>query len=273
MRPEIVGIAGIGIKCTNIAAAKHFYGDILGLEEARETFTCETLGPRTCYLIGTRQALEIYPEADDRVNDRLAYITIETTNLLQMRGYLEQQHVSIAGEVEQGPNELRRLAVMDPGGHGIQFIEKPSERSCTPQGHAVSRTPISDRLLHVGIVVSDVERADAFYKGILGFREMWHGGKTSGRLDWISLSVPNGIDRIEYMLTAHEPTRRALRVMHHLALGVRSIQGTYKTLLNRRAQLNGELPKFGNDNRWQLNVFDPDLTRTELLEMDSSDLP
>ena len=52
--------------------------------------------------------------------------------------------------------------------------------------------------------------------------------------------------------------------MHHLALGVTSVEAGYKILAKRGMQI--EQPKIGRDGKWQLNLYDPNLTRSELME-------
>ncbi len=53
-------------------------------------------------------------------------------------------------------------------------------------------------------------------------------------------------------------------VMNHLALGVPSAAAGYKTVVERG--INPEKPKIGRDGKWQLNLYDPNLTRAELME-------
>jgi hypothetical protein len=44
------------------------------------------------------------------------------------------------------------------------------------------------------------------------------------------------------------------------------VDAGYKKLLDRSVDLKTEKPKIGRDGKWQLNLYDPDLTRTELME-------
>jgi hypothetical protein len=58
-------------------------------------------------------------------------------------------------------------------------------------------------------------------------------------------------------------------VLHHLALQVPDIQAAFEATARRiaepaRAQIGS--PQVGVNGRWQLNLFDPDGTRTELME-------
>jgi hypothetical protein len=68
---------------------------------------------------------------------------------------------------------------------------------------------------------------------------------------------------------AAPPDRRQLGSAHHVALLVTDIQKALETVRartgpddpNHRAN-----PQIGRNNRWQLNLFDPDGTRVELME-------
>jgi hypothetical protein len=57
-------------------------------------------------------------------------------------------------------------------------------------------------------------------------------------------------------------------VMNHFALGVPIVQQGYKTVMDRG--LNpAEGPQIGRDGKWQLNLYDANLTRVELMEPSS----
>jgi hypothetical protein len=53
--------------------------------------------------------------------------------------------------------------------------------------------------------------------------------------------------------------------MHHLSLGVPSIQAGYKLAL-QRGYKGKEKPQIGRDGKWQYNLYDPNFTRVELME-------
>jgi len=80
----------------------------------------------------------------------------------------------------------------------------------------------------------------------------------------VDMRVGEGTDWLEYMLNVHNPSPRTLGVMHHLALGVPSVKTGFETLSARGMHL--EQPKVGRDGKWQLNLYDPNLTRCELME-------
>ena len=56
----------------------------------------------------------------------------------------------------------------------------------------------------------------------------------------------------------------------HFALTVPDIKAAYERAVERGAD-GGKQPRFGLDKRWQFNMFDPDGTRAECMQPESSD--
>ena len=139
-------------------------------------------------------------------------------------------------------------------------------KSATPSANAPQ--PISQRILHAGFVVHDRAAEDRFFRDILGFSEGWQGGR-NGKTEWIDMRVPDGTDWLEYML--HDPTARVppdSGVVNHFALGVPDIHLAAATLQHRHwdSSTPPEDPQIGRNGSWQMNLFDPDGTRVELME-------
>jgi catechol 2,3-dioxygenase-like lactoylglutathione lyase family enzyme len=132
-------------------------------------------------------------------------------------------------------------------------------------GKFLPHSRISQRIIHVGVVVSNRAAADHFYKDILGFQETWHGGMTDKETDWVDMRVPDGTDWLEYMLNVHNPDPQELGVMHHFALGMPNVKAGYETALKRGYKAS-EKPQIGRDGKWQFNLYDPNFTRVELME-------
>jgi predicted enzyme related to lactoylglutathione lyase len=59
--------------------------------------------------------------------------------------------------------------------------------------------------------------------------------------------------------------KHTLGVMNHIALGVPDVKAAAEQLKENGAKLTEE-PKIGRDAKWQLNLYDPDGTRVELME-------
>ena len=265
-RPAIVGVAHIGLKTKDLAAAREFYGHFLGYQEP---FTLDKPSGGlmlTYFKVNDHQYIEVFPELKSETEDRLSHIAFETTNAQQLRDYLASKGVKVPETLRPGRDGNLSFMTKDPDGHNVEFVQyMPGSLHSRNFGKFLPATRVSDRMIHVGVTVSDRAAADHFYKDVLEFRDIWHGGRTDDRIDWVDMRVPEGTDWCEYMLNVQNPTPKTLGVMHHMALGVPSVEAGYKTLLEREMKI-GEGPKIGRDGKWQLNLYDPDLTRAELME-------
>jgi lactoylglutathione lyase len=264
-RPPIVGVAHIGLKTDDMAAARGFYGKWLGYEEP---FTLDKPSGGlmlTYFKVNDHQYIEVFPELKSPTEDRLSHIAFETTNAEQLRAYLASKDVKVPAALKPGLDGNLSFMIKDPDGHNVEFVQyMPGSLHTTNFGKHLPDTRISDRIIHVGVTVQDRAAADHLYKEILGFHDIWHGGMIDDRTDWVDMQVPDGTDWLEYMLNMHSPSPKALGVMHHLALGVPSVERSHQWLLARG--MHTEEPKVGRDGKWQLNLYDPNYTRAELME-------
>jgi lactoylglutathione lyase len=268
-RPKIVGVAHIGLRTSDLAASRKFYGMLLGFQEPFMLDKPQGEGTGlllTYFKVNDHQYVEIFPELTDPKQDRLSHISFETSDAEQLRAYLASQGVKVPEKLEPMLDGNRGFNVTDPDGHTVEFIEyRPGSLHSRNFGKFLPDTRVSERIIHVGIVVHDRAAADHFYKDILGFQEIWHGGMKDTETDWVDMRVPDGTDWLEYMLNVREPDVRTLGVMHHFALGVPSVGHSFQTLQGRHLK-GSEKPQIGRDGKWQLNLYDPDYTRVELME-------
>jgi lactoylglutathione lyase len=264
-RPSIVGVAHIGLKVSDLDAARQFYGHVLGYDEAFKLNNPDGSLMLAYFKVNDHQYIEIFPTLKSPTEDRLSHIAFETTDAGALRDYLAARGVEVPDRLEPGLDGNLSFTVTDPDGHHVEFVQyMPGSLHSNNFGKFLPATRVSDHLQHVGVTVKDRAAADKFYKRILGFRLGWYGGRTDDRTDWVDMVVPEGKDWLEYMLNVNNPTPRQLGVMHHLSLRVPSVQAGFQTVTGRGYKA-GE-PKVGRDGKWQLNLYDPDLTRVELME-------
>jgi catechol 2,3-dioxygenase-like lactoylglutathione lyase family enzyme len=266
-RPPIVGVGHIALKTDDLAAARNFYGRDLGFAEPFSLDKPTGGLLLTYFKVNDHQYIQIFPELKDPAEDRLSHICFETTDARKLRDYLASRGVAVPDSLKLGADGNYSFTVKDPDGHNVEFMEYvPGSPISRNFGKYLPATRISERIIHVGVTVKDRDAADRFYKDILGFHQTWHGGMTDDRTDWVDMTVPDGTDWLEYMLNVNHPTPRTLGVMHHLALGVPSVAQAQEKLTARGVDLHGQQPKIGRDGKWQLNLYDPNLTRAELME-------
>ena len=266
-RPPITGIAHIALKTDNLNAAREFYGHDLGFAEPFHLNNPDGSIELTFFKINDRQYIEISPGLKDDAEERLLHIAFETTDVRKLRDYLASHGVQTPADVARCRDGDLCITVKDPEGHRIEFVQNLADSLEGRQsGKFLPDTRISEHMIHAGFIVHDRAAEDRFFKDILGFDEMWHGGKTDTVADWVDMRVPDGNDWLEYMLNVNGPTAKTRGVMDHLALGVPDMQAAYKRLMDRHANLQDQKPKIGRDGKWQLNLYDPNLTRAELME-------
>jgi len=274
-RPPIVGIAHIALRTDNVRAAREFYGHVLGFQESfsveiAKTSTADLAGPpgsllMTFFKVNDHQYIELTPDLTSPTQDRLSHIAFETADARGLRDYLAEQGVPVPDKLEPGRAGNLSFMVKDPDGHFVEFVEYlPGSLHSRNFGKFLPETRISQHMIHVGVTVRDRSAADRFYKDILGFQSIWYGGMTDDEVDWVDMRVPDGSDWLEYMLNVRNPSPRTLGVMHHFALGVPDIHAAYQEAVGRGYK--AEEPKIGRDGKWQLNLYDPDFTRAELME-------
>jgi catechol 2,3-dioxygenase-like lactoylglutathione lyase family enzyme/predicted enzyme related to lactoylglutathione lyase len=183
-------------------------------------------------------------------------VVFEISDAKKMERYIVSRGVAIRSSTPR----LEYFDILDPEGHRIGFVQR-SEHPDKERKH-----PSLLPLIHTGFVVKDRTAMEHFYKDILGFRPYWHGGMKDNETDWLDLQVPDGTDWIEFMLNVPaDADKHTLGVMNHIALGVPDIHAAQKLLLTKGMKLTEE-PQIGRDGKWQLNLYDPDDTRVELME-------
>jgi catechol 2,3-dioxygenase-like lactoylglutathione lyase family enzyme len=265
-RSHIVGVAHIGLRTDNLQAAREFYGQQLGYEEAFRLDRPEGGLMLAYFKVNDNQYIELFPDWKGSGQLVLSHIAFETDDARQLRDYLASKGVKVPETVRNGRDGNLSFMIKDPDGHDVEFVQyMPGSLHSRNFGKFLTGGRVSERIIHVGTTVSDRAAFDALYRDILGFRDIWHGGMTDDRTDWVDMRVPDGTDWFEYMLNVKNPSLRTLGVMNHFALGVPSVKAGYTTVMGRG--LNpGEGPTIGRDGKWQLNLYDPNLTRVELME-------
>ena len=218
------------------------------------------------YKVNDHQYIEIYPGLKGDEQDRLSHVAFETTDAVKMRDYLAAKSVKVPQSLKPGIDKNLSFMVDDPEGRRIEFVQyMPGSIHSVRFGKLLPATRVSDHMIHAGFIVHDRAAEDRFYKDILGFEVMWYGGMKDDQVSWVDMRVPEGSDWLEYMLGAGNPSPKTRGVLNHLALGVKDIQTPYHTVLARMSK-PPEQPKIGRDGKWQLNLYDPYLTRVELME-------
>jgi len=268
-RPRILGVAHIAIYAADYEKSRAFYRDFLGFEEPYSLANPDGTPSMTFFKINERQYIELFPETAPHT-DRLNHIAIETDNAEAMRVYLASRGVAVPKQVGKGRIGNSNFNIKDPEGHTVEIVQyQPDSWTVRERGRHMPETRVSRRMMHAGIIVTGLDAEMEFYTGVLGFREFWRGSSSGTQLSWINLKVPDGEDYIELMLYKDAPPPEGRGSAHHLCLEVSGVAASVAALEARpyRKQYERAIePRVGVNRKRQANLFDPDGTRTELME-------
>jgi catechol 2,3-dioxygenase-like lactoylglutathione lyase family enzyme len=282
--PRIFGIACVRVLVKNVPEAQEFYGKLISKDHP-----CLWCGQqqRSTFSVNPVQFVELAKSAASPSN-RIDEIVFATDDIAALKKLFAAHNVPAVSSpywfspgigplqptmpaVERAPDASKEpdvyLSARDPEGHHIGFVQ------LAPDILAEFSKRQTARLIHTGFIVKDRTLEDGFYKDILGFHVYWHGGRKDDETSWVDMQVPDGTDWIEYMLNVSpEADEHTVGVMNHIAIGVSDIEAENYAVRKNGAVVH-EDPKIGRDGKWQLNLYDPDDTRVELMEFTPTQKP
>jgi catechol 2,3-dioxygenase-like lactoylglutathione lyase family enzyme len=245
----ITGIDHVTFVVSDLAAARGFYGDLLGLAEVASSHTQRGATPaHAAFAIGGRQRIEIETGVAGP-DGRMGHVAFTALGL--------------------PPGHWSSLR--DPDGHRLEIVGT-SRAGDAPPPVAGALRPL--RLVHVGLLAGSLAAALDFYRGRLRFQEFWRGGSDGQHLDWVNLRTPAGEDYVELMLYAELPPPESRGSKNHVCLFVADVAASVAAIEARPARRSYIRPieiKVGRNRKRQVNLFDPDGNRVELMEPQTID--
>ena len=213
-RARILGIAHLAVFVSDLNAARGFYKDFLGFDEPFTVARQDGAVDAAFVKINDRQWIELF---NGRTPAKGSSITSPSTPTTR-RGCASiwaSRGVTVPETVGAGPTGDKSFTVTDPDGHTVEIVEYQRDgRTGKDGGKHLPATRISERALHVGILVGELAHVEEFYNGILGFKEFWRGSAAKSQtLSWVNMRVPDGTDYLEFMLYDQKPApdRRGTR--------------------------------------------------------------
>ena len=274
-RPKILGVAHLAVFVSDLSKARAFYGDFLGLEESFTLPQADGSVEIAFVKINDRQWIELFnrPSAGE---GQLNHIAIYTDDADRMRDYLAARGIAVPPRVGKGRTGNKNFMVKDPDGHNVEIVEyQPDSWTAKDAGKHMPPARVSTHAIHVGVLVGNLAASLKFYNGILGFEEFWRGSAaTSKTLSWVNMRVPDGTDYVELMLYDQVPAPDRRGSAHHLCLVVPDAEKAAAALEarpSRSSYTRAIEVRTGINRKRQVNLFDPDGTRVELMEPDTVD--
>ena len=274
-RPKILGVAHMALYVKDLEKTRQFYEKFLGFGEPF-TLPPKGGGPgvRIAFIkVNDYQYIEIFNEKD-RGEGQLNHVSIYTENAEKMRDYLASKGVEVPAKVGKGQTGNKNYNIKDPDGHIVEIVEyQPDSWTAREKGKFMPATRISDHIMHVGYLIGDLDKAMEFYHGILGFNEFWRGSGSPKMLSWVNMRVPEGEDYVEFMLYNKLPPPNGRGTKNHMSLTVPSAEKALAELKRRAPGLYDRemVIQVGVNKKRQINLYDPDGTRVELMEANTVD--
>jgi catechol 2,3-dioxygenase-like lactoylglutathione lyase family enzyme len=274
-RPRITGISHVGYFISDLPKAIVFWHDLLGFDEAYDLNKPDNPSEtRIAFIkINDHQHVELFTDPMPAPPNHLSHIAFTVDDIQQMRAYL----VSRGIDAKPGTGKTRAgdyaFEIKDPDGMLVEFVQTlPAGMEAQAAGKFLPSTRLSSHIYHMGFLVGNSQRSIDFYTNILGFHEIWRGASTPAELSWINMQVPDGTDYVEFMLYRKMPATFGDK--NHIALEVPDMAAAIASLEARPAfKTYGKPldPHLGKNGKRQVNLFDPDGTRVELMEPTTAD--
>ncbi len=277
-RPKILGVAHIAFYVSDLPKTRAFWTDFLGYQECfvLKAKDNDAVSISFIKINDLQYNRAFYGKAACR-SDAQPHLLFITDNAEAMRDFLSAKGVKVPEKVPKGRTGNKNYNITDPEGNIVEVVEyQPDSWTAREKGNFLPTTRISDHIAHVGVLIGSLQSAMDFYHGILGFTEFGRGTPAASQtLSWINMRVPDGRDYIEFMLYGSqipEPDKRGGR--NHLSLTVPDCQKAIDILKARPAfkDYGKELQlQTGVNRKHQVNIFDPDGSRVELMEPNTID--
>ncbi len=274
-RPKILGIAHMAFYVSDLAKARMFWTDFLGYQECFNLKRKDSNDVRIAFIkINDTQYVELFAEKPRTAGVMLNHISFYTENADAMRDYLAAEGVKVPDKVGKGKTGNKNFNITDPDGNIVEIVEyEPDSWTAREIGKFMPEARISDHIRHVGVKIGSLSAANGFYHGILGFHEIWRGGGSPTVLSWTNMQVSDGSDYLEFMLQGPNPNPSKNGTKNHLCLVVPDCRRAAAILKARPASKNFKMEdmKVGVNRKRQVNLYDPDGSRVELMEPNTVD--
>ncbi len=273
-RPRLLGLSHMALFVNDLQKSRAFYEDFLGYQESY-VLKREDGSDRIVFIkVNDDQYIELFAE-NPKQDGHLNHIAFFTDSAQGLYEYLASRGVKVPDKVGKGRIGNLNFNIVDPDGHTVEIVQyEPDSWTRREKGKFMPDTRISVRMYHVGVLVGTLEPAMKFYRDILGFQEFWRGSASGKELSWVNMRVPDGDDYLELMLYAKPFDAGQTGVRNHICLVTPDIAKAVATLESRPERKNYTRPievKVGKNGKRQVNLFDPDGTRIELMEPNTVD--
>jgi sialate O-acetylesterase len=266
--PPILGISHVAVKATDVEKSVAFYRDFLGYAETGRLKYQDDGSLMLVFMkVSDTQWIEIFDAHRLAKDDRLYQVCFRVADAEAMREYLGRNDFKVPAKVSRGQIQNFAFTVRDPQNYIVEFQQyTPEGWTLRDQGKFLPATRISDHIGHAGIVVKDLPAAQHFYEDLLGLKESWRGSKDGKEISWLHVKLPASRDFVEFMLETNAVPHFCLEVPDIEKARAKLEATPYFSSYGKPMEV-----KIGKNHKRQLNLYDPEGVRVELMEPDTFD--
>jgi catechol 2,3-dioxygenase-like lactoylglutathione lyase family enzyme len=271
----LLGVARVSIRVSDLDRARAFYSGLAGFKEVYDVTNADGSVSSAYFKINDDQFLEIIPGLEASQLRPMTGLAIRTDQLDKLRGMLAALGLN-PGEIRTDPDGDTGFVLTNLLGQNVGFLEfvqcGPQSLAARLKGQYLDPRRLSTHLEHVGLITTNFDDAYNFYVQTLGFHETYRrvsNDQSYVVLDHIQMPGPSG-DFVELMTqgqTRNPLTRKRGASMAHFALTVPNEKALVAEAHARAPDMHLVRPAYGMDNRWNFNLYDPDGTRMEFMQV------
>jgi catechol 2,3-dioxygenase-like lactoylglutathione lyase family enzyme len=273
----LVGIASITFRATDLDRARRYYQGVLGLPEAFTTSDSAGRVASVYFKVNDDQFVEIMPGLARGATNREIRVTFQSSDLNRLRDLYTGRGLSPT-PITRGADGNPAFRIVGPDDATLDFVQYVAgSKQTLARGKFLDSRRISTHLQHVGIYTKNRDSVVPFYQDKLGFAR----GRDvpGGRGDYIE--TPSSDRNLETKFPPLNPNNPATRAQYerevmgavqHMGIEVSDMRAT-RDLVQERGGLTDLQVRahVGNNRYWLMHLFDPDGSRTEVVETAQQD--
>jgi lactoylglutathione lyase len=272
-RPRILGIAHVAVDVSDLAKARAFYKQFLGFEEPFSLRHKDGSEWIAYVKINDTQYIELFAGSAQNAG-QLDHIAFYTDDAAGMKDSLVSRGVKLVSNLHKGSNGDFFFSFRDPEGNLIEIAEPQKDSwAAQTQGNFLPAGRVSHRLQHIGIATGFAQSTRDFYRDVLGFSEISRKVASGDQPAFISMRVPDGEDYVDFILHTTPPAVIRQKLENHICLVSSSLQKTNQDLRSRPSSSPSPVTMNVQLGRPQMDLFDPDGTRIEIIEASPAAMP
>ncbi|GGA73112.1 hypothetical protein GCM10011507_25920 [Edaphobacter acidisoli] len=271
----LLGLARVTIRVSDLSQARTFYSGVAGFQDAYDVRSADGSIAAAYFKINDQQFLEVVPGLKPTQPRPMVGFAIRTDQLQKLHQMLKARGLH-PGKIHLDQDGSRGFMLTDLPGQNLDYLEfvdyGPKSLAERTKGQNQDDHRLSTNLEHVGIIATDFDAAYNFYVKTLGFHEVWRRVAEDGKhviIDHIQMPGPSGdfVELSNFGQSNKPLERKRAAGAAHLALTVADINATVEAVHARQSEMKLHSPRYGLDNRWNFNLFDPDSTRVEFMQV------